>query len=886
MPSASETFVSPPRAFVRSFHVLLKLTRLYGSHHVQTAAQLDETWNELKASLGASSPSGLVLGSWRADLILNGEPVETTAAERSLAQSMTAADIVSIHFSRDLKKQSFARFVRVFAGPVQRPGDLLKRLQSAFGETSPTGIRINEIRYIAADFKLAGVSPAGTVAAQPIDEVEGGTFDAGLDPEMLIHAVSAAEASGKNKTSGFEFGEELLGATSHRNGDGRSIQALSESEMGNLLRLVSKLGESGRSHGNNFDSANWEGRFATLPGAAQSMLRAALTGLAAKWPAKYLDNAAMLRLAEEMVIQYATERLQHADIPAKSIQQLLTKLGHEMQPLLEALRSIESGPEKAEKRNESYPEVLHNLFWSSVPEASRRSTLLSPEAWCVPPRNIHPYVEELMRRGDSSTAEKILGYYAGCVTNHDTEIRRKAAAGLNQMADLYTREAGPCLDDAVREIGEQLAVERDAEVQSLLSAAFVRFSQEAASKNSLPAVRQTLDTLATLERSVPSWTRGLRPRIGIINRIPEFIEQGLNGTALRPELAEVLRRLPQAAADYLAARLMRVTRNGERERLVEMGCALGQRARVHLKHMLEKSPAPDGIRVAGLLSRIDPGAAEKLLPERIRTSGREIHDEALRQLSVAAAPERGRMLVKLLGHLDPMILPMALDEIGMSGDASLAPQLLSLAEGDLLPKSGAFLRIKALESVGRLRSPESAAQLREFVEARRAFRWAYPMEMRLAAAQALLKIAPEQAQEILPNSGLDPSQLAHAPLDPRPERDFIRYRRYPRVLMTRLVQAVIQSKRGKYEPAVQVLSLEGGLLTGDFQLAVGTPADLKIPSGMRPIRMEVLVRFSKANQAGVEMVGIDVEDRSRLRNLLVSMSNPSPQPHQILTMPA
>src|SRR5579864_1638761 len=888
MPSASETFVSPTRAFIRSFHVLLKLTRLYGSHHVQTAGQLDETWDELKAALEASGRSGLVLGSWKSDLIVNGEPIETTAAERSLAQSMADADIVSIQFSRELKKSSLARFVRVLGTPAQRPGELLKRLQSAFGESSSSGIRINEIRFVAADFRLEGVRSTGAVLSQSIDDPSDAAVDAGLDPEVLIQAISGAQTSGKNKTSGFDFGEELLGRTSQCTGEDSSIHAVSEREMENLLRLVVKLSTSarGNGNGNEFDASEWEERFATLPSAAQLMLRETLVGLASKWPTKVLDVAAMQRLAEEMVIHYATARLLHADVQPKAIRQLLERLSREMQPLRDALHSSEVKAKKTEKRKEVYPEVLHNLFWSSVPEACKRSILLSPEAWCVPPRNIQPYVEELMRHSELTVAEQILGFYAGCVTNHEAEVRRKAAAGLNQMADLYTREAGPCLDDAVRVIGEQLAVERDAEVQSLLSVAFVRFSQEAAAKNSLPAVRQTLDTLASLERSVPSWTRGLRPRIGIINRVPDFIEQGLNGTALQPELTEVLRRLPQAAADHLAARLMRVTRSGERERLVEMGCALGQRASVHLQNTLEKSPAATGIRVAGLLSRIDPGAAEKLLPETIRTSGRDVHDEALRQLSIAAAPERGRILMKLLGHLDSLIVPMALDEIGMSGDASLASQLLSLAEGDFLPKSSAFLRIKALESVGRLRDPGSAEQLRHFVEARRAFRWTYPMEMRLAAAQALLKISPELAQEILPGSDLDPNLLAHAPLDPRPERDFIRYRRYPRIRMSRPVQAVVQSKRGKYESAVQVLSLEGGLLTGDLQLAVGTPADLKIPSGMRPIRLEVLVRFSKANQAGVEMVGMDVEDRSRLRNLLVSMSDPSPQPHQILTMPA
>lgn len=885
MPIASDNFVPRPVSFVRSLHVLLKLTRLYGSHHVQTAAQLDEAWDDLKAAQGVSGSSGLVIGAWRSELVVNGESVEPTPAERGLAQSMEEADIVSIHFSPELKKPSFARFVRVFAGHGQKPGELRKRLQSAFGENSNSGIRVNEVRYIAADFKLAGAEPSGPSVPQTASASASGA-PAGLDPEKLIDAILAAEASGKSKSSGYEFGEELLGAASRHAVSHASIHTLSEREMGNLLRLVNKLSELARADGASFDSAKWEECFATLPSAAQAILRETLADVAAKWPAKYLDAAAMLRLAEEMVIRYAAVRLQHSDITAGAIKPHLENLAGEIQPLRDALRSGEPIPNKSEKRGDSYPEFLHNLFWSSLPEEIKSSILLSSEAWCMPPRNIQLFVAELLRREEFSTVERILSSYVGCVTSNETEIRRKAAAGLNQMADLYTREAGPSLDNAVRVIGEQLTVERDAEVQSLLSAAFVRFSQEAAAKNSFPAVRQTLDTLANLERSVPSWTRGLRPRIGIINRVPEFIEQGLNGSVLRPELAEVLRRIPQAAADHLAVRLMRVTRSAERERLVEMGCALGPRGSMHLQRSLEKSPAPDGIRVAGLLSRMDPAAAEKLLPEKIRAGGREIHDEALRQLSIAAAPERGRMLMNLLGDLDSMILPMALDEIGMSGDPGLAPQLLSLAEGDMLPRSDTLLRVKALESVGRLRNPDSAEKLRHFVEARRAFRWAYPAEMRLAAAQALQKVAPEQAQEILPVSDLDPALLAHAPLDPRPERDFIRYRRYPRVRMARPVQAIIQSKRGKYEPSVQVLSLEGGLLMGDLQLAVGTPADLKIPSGLRPIRMEVLVRFSRANQAGVEMVGMDIEDRSRLRNLLVSMEAPAPLVQPILSMPS
>jgi hypothetical protein len=71
-----------------------------------------------------------------------------------------------------------------------------------------------------------------------------------------------------------------------------------------------------------------------------------------------------------------------------------------------------------------------------------------------------------------------------------------------------------------------------------------------------------------------------------------------------------------------------------------------------------------------------------------------------------------------------------------------------------------------------------------------------------------------------------------------------------------------------------VLSLEGGLLSGDVQLAVGTEATLKIPAGLRSINMQAIVRFVRSHQAGFEMVGMGLEDRAKLRRLLISLGSP------------
>jgi hypothetical protein len=101
------------------------------------------------------------------------------------------------------------------------------------------------------------------------------------------------------------------------------------------------------------------------------------------------------------------------------------------------------------------------------------------------------------------------------VRNKDAEARRKAAIGLGQLAELYSRAASQRLQTALAEIGKQMQEEREQELQTLLSAAFVRLSQEAASRRYYRAMIQALDSLNLLEAVRPSWVQGLRPRLGI-----------------------------------------------------------------------------------------------------------------------------------------------------------------------------------------------------------------------------------------------------------------------------------------------------------------------------------------------------------------------------------
>jgi hypothetical protein len=430
----------------------------------------------------------------------------------------------------------------------------------------------------------------------------------------------------------------------------------------------------------------------------------------------------------------------------------------------------------------------------------------------------------------------------------------------------------------LKQIGEQMAAEKDAELQTLLSAAFVRLSQESAARRYYRAMQQSLDSLADLEEIRPTWVQSLRPRIGVENRVPEFVEEALNGEAVPEGLVGVLMRVPQIAAEHLAVRLARSGRRTEREALIELAKQLGGACSRHLKDILKTQPAAKAASVVGLLSRLDPLSVNDLLPEKLRHSGRGFHDAVVRQLSIAGAPERGQMLADSIERLDTMALPLALDEIGMCGDLETSAKLMKIAESEILPELPDYIRVKAIEALGRMHAPDVASQLRRFVETRKAFGWAYAEEIRTAAAQALMKLDPEWMKSFLPQSGLDLKVMALAPLDPIPEKDVVRHRRYRRIRLSRDVPAVVTSARGKYSSSISVLSLDGGLLSGDIQLAVGTEATLKIPAGLRSISMQAVVRFVRSHQAGFELVGMALDDRAKLRRLLVSLgtnTNPS-----------
>ncbi|MFZ0431845.1 MAG: hypothetical protein WAL86_04050, partial [Candidatus Acidiferrales bacterium] len=147
----SDPTVPNARAFVRSLNVLLKYARLYGLEHTRSAAQFESAWTELQDAVHVSGSAGLLLGASGSQLLLDGVPLESTPAERSFADLLTTAGVASICFTPVAERDDFAKFVRTFIETGPKAASLSDRLEEQFGGQTTTGIRVNEIRFVAED---------------------------------------------------------------------------------------------------------------------------------------------------------------------------------------------------------------------------------------------------------------------------------------------------------------------------------------------------------------------------------------------------------------------------------------------------------------------------------------------------------------------------------------------------------------------------------------------------------------------------------------------------------------------------------------------------------------------------------------------------------------
>src|ERR1700756_1749571 len=681
-----------------------------------------------------------------------------------------------------------------------------------------------------------------------------------------------------NATSGIRVGRSSRAAGPGSMSVETGLMTLQKDELQGILQVLAQIARTGDGTKDKLDPNAFQSRLSTLPRRARFTISQALSALAAQAPTESSDRPTLLKLAEHIAIRFALESYERGDIEVNSVRQLLDEMNTELDGLRKIMGVYEEKMSRAGIEVQSHVELLAQQFWSEVAEDKKKAVLESGDAWCVPAAKVREYVEALQARGESETAIGILRNYASCITNKANQPRRQAAMGLAELASLYASTDERLFMDVIRQIGVQLPEERDSEMQSLVGAAFVRMSQEATKKRSYAAIQSSVYLVDYVETEHPGMGKNLRPKIAIENRLPEFIDEALKEGNVLSGLADLLRRMPGPASQQLAIRFSRAGFREDCELLVSMMGMLGPEGLEHLRQQLLRGTPNEAIDTVGMLARIDREMLEKMLPDRMKEWKRTAHDRVVRQIAASGAVERGRLLLDIFDLLDTVIRPLAVDEIGMAGEQSADMRLLRLAEGDLPSGGTDYLRLKAIEALGRLRTTGAEALLRKVSEARKAFRWANPSELRVVAAQAMEKIDPEWVRSFIPKSGLSVAEFSIEPLDADPESSAIRQRRYPRLRLGHPGKPTTTSLKDNCPLEIPEMTLGGGIAVCEQSLYPGSIVSLKMNTSAKSVKAQMIVRDANTQARAFEVVDMELEERAKLRKLLVPLGNAQKQP--------
>jgi hypothetical protein len=232
--------------------------------------------------------------------------------------------------------------------------------------------------------------------------------------------------------------------------------------------------------------------------------------------------------------------------------------------------------------------------------------------------------------------------------------------------------------------------------------------------------------------------------------------------------------------------------------------------------------------------------------------------ELARPANAASAQSSAFVFSAVLADAHPLVVPMMIDQIGIAQETAAIPQLMEIAAGEHDILRDQFVRIKAIEALGRMRALDAAELLRTLASRRDGLAYAEPSGLRAAAEDALAMF------EDRPTSARVRAAFASGG---NSNTSFFVPRRYARVPLESPLRAQIDGTQNGMA-RVKTISLGGAYLESPKKLTVGDSIKLEVRSGLRKIHFTAVVRNIGAEGNGVEFVHMKDEDREKLRKLV------------------
>jgi hypothetical protein len=869
--------------FARSLQVLLRAARLYQKNHPHVLESLESADSDLRAALDRVAPFELKLD--RARVIFRGQPLADPRGElKKLAEHLHRRGVFSVVFQPQTHLGELGTIVQVLAAaPLQSSDAQAPDWIDLFAQKRIYGIRINQPLVEKKADTVLTTLVAAVLAPNLSEEARRQALERPEGPDAGGAKRSAMEKSGSADilTSGLPSSGSSPIEVETSPGEA-SVESIDD--WARMVQLLARIALPLRDD----TAANPQRVLLAFRDAVSGSERRILAALAAGMTRNAPQSGEILapyfsRLAEALAIEFAFEQFHRKRTALPELRELFLRLAREL-GAAGGLRPPRPGG--AKWTDESYAERLHEMFWAELPAPARSEILRGPEVWCVPLATLKPYLEQLVASGNERQARSLLLHYARLLQAEPSPVRLAIAGGLGELAPLIpvlwpVPGAGP--HELNHLVMGALLREAAPEVAGVLAGVADGLARLALERREFAELEKFVDALEAARaprsgRTGPAPSAALMATLGqklLENvRFSQMVERALEHRPLDAALPRILARDPERMIDYLGAKLATPDGLNELPAMARLLRAVGEPAFSALVTRLFDPRTQRATTAVKLLASTKPERLLDSMPRALHGWDWHLQDMAVGELLRQAVPGAAHVFSGVLSIAHPLVVPMMLDEIGMAGDLQAVPLLMDIAQGGHEHLRDVFVRIKAIEALGRLRAPEAADMLRNILRHRNGLTYSEPAGLRAAAEEALALIENHPAAARVRKQE---QATAHASLS------FTRPRRYLRIpldapLVARItplpaspeVAAAFKTQRdGSALPGkVTTLSLGGAFVEASQRFSVGDSLDLEIRAGMRKIHGTAVVRNISPEGGGVEFVHMKQDDRERLRQFV------------------
>src|SRR5262249_17183818 len=211
-----------------------------------------------------------------------------------------------------------------------------KNIKDTFGDKKQSTIKINEVKFVAADPATGEVAIAAQIASQTL----GPEFKHWLnDPQKLLQLIAAAEGAQSGGVPGGapsggvpsvcggagDAGGGGGGTPTGRGGGGANwtggVVPLQEEEVIQAIRLLTRFGEA--SADPNVKPELLQTELKHTDQNTKLNLQQLLESLSATVSTDKTDTPLLMKAAEHMAIRFAMERFQRGEVKVNAVHQML-----------------------------------------------------------------------------------------------------------------------------------------------------------------------------------------------------------------------------------------------------------------------------------------------------------------------------------------------------------------------------------------------------------------------------------------------------------------------------------------------------------------------------------------------------------------------------------